>query len=173
MFYISKEDEIKIIDKALAMWKKYEDKVEEMETIRDVLKDRFVSKVKCFYGTDPIPRLIEEHFKISETVRKNSSITKSLKRVLNMEFGKYNWKLNQIIICGFDSFAYEIPFSANGKEYSLKVPNYKNLTSYNIEAIEFGAYCLYRRDSKNTITFLYAHYKKEKVAEFIKAVIAE
>lgn len=146
MYYISKEDETKIIDKALAMWKKYEDKVEEMETIRDVLKDKFISKVKCFYGTDPIPRLIEERLK--ETAKKNSSTIRSLKRMLNMKFGEYNWKLNQIIICGYDSFAYEIPFSANGKEYSLKVPNYQNLNIYNIEAIELGVYCFYRRDNK-------------------------
>ena len=154
-----------LIKNARALWEDYDKKVDEVMFIRDTLQEKFVSLIKQAYGFSDFPLLIRNYLN-----DKSKDNARTLKRRLNFKFGKQNWKLDEILMCGNDVYAYQIPFVLNRKKYILQLPVHPHLSIKNIRYAMNGEYALYIRDSKYSITFLYSDYTMEKMNEYIKGL---
>ena len=79
--------------------------------------------------------------------------------------------IDQIIICGYEGYGYQICFTVNKTEFMFNVPVLANIHSGNMEYANYGKYELICRTSPCSTSVICASYNIDDLAEAFKEFI--
>ena len=79
--------------------------------------------------------------------------------------------IEDIVVCGFDRYAYNITFIANDTKFLLEVPVVKNISLDNYIYCHYGQYCLRYYSSKCCQEYIEASYELDDIKKAFKEFI--
>lgn len=79
--------------------------------------------------------------------------------------------IDDIVVCGFDRYAYNITFIANDIKFVLEVPVVKNISLDNYIHCHYGQYCLRYYSSECCQTYIEASYELDDIKKAFKEFI--
>lgn len=79
--------------------------------------------------------------------------------------------IDEIVVCGFDRYAYNITFTVNNIKFLLEVPVVKNISLGNYIYCHYGQYCLRYYSSECCQEYITASYELEDIKKAFKEFI--
>lgn len=160
------------IEKDRELIKKHQQIVEEEELIIDSLTDSLVRKVKSVVIPYSDSML---HTAWSQQDKDDKSMYKAIKKDIIERFfnGDKKAKLEKILPCGYESYAYNFYFTYCGIKFYIGIPNVRAVTKKNMSHANYGAYSLVYEHKNNIWHTITTSYKDEDIAkaiqDFVKA----
>lgn len=146
-------------------------KAEREEYIKNVLLQNYVDKVKAhtsrydFIDIYPLAQA-ESGFKL----KKERPHFETIKRFLMEDFlnNDKSFKLEKIISCGYENYAWQFEFKRNDKVCYIKIPYMRNLTAEHLEHANYGMFTFGIQEYEHFWRMLKGTYEMKELAGFIK-----
>ena len=146
-------------------------KAEREAYIKDVLLENYVDKVKSHLSRyDLIDIYSQAQEEIGKKLKKDRPHFETIKSFLMEDFlnNDKSFKLEKIISCGYENYAWQFEFKRNGKVCYIKVPYMRNLTAEHLEHANYGMYTFGIQESEHFWRMLKGTYEMQELAGFIK-----
>lgn len=170
------DNEKKILEKIAYSAKLYREqvkKVEKEQYLEGLLLDDYVSQIMRHQTIfDVFPTLFKDaqtELSIKDKRKKRDNL-KFLKHKLEQEFfNNESVTIDEILSCGWETYAWRIDCSVKHKTYSLEIPVIENLTAANIEYAHHGRYILFSINNDGCLyESLIASYDHKEISNFVK-----
>ena len=79
--------------------------------------------------------------------------------------------INDIICCGYGSYAYDIHFVVNGIEFVFTIPTFEHINESNINYVNDGKYSLNYKESEHIYSHIKASFDLEDLHKAFKSFI--
>ena len=171
MYSLNREDPIIEIEYAKKLYNAQVEKVKEETYIRNLLKINYVNQIKANMTRYDVACdiLRKAHGQVDEKLKKNRKELETIKDFIIDDFlsGNRDFKLKNIICCGYDNYAWAIQFEGYGQIFQIVIPMRKNLSVDNIESAYNGMFAFSIEKSNGIWNLLKTSYKIKDIAEFI------
>ena len=156
---------------------KKEKEIEELNIIKDSLTASLVKQVRSIvlpYMDDMMKEAATQQNLKKKSERKTYEwIKNKLIKELFSESRREYVKLESIITCGYEGYAYGFIFNYNGTKFELYIPVPKKATSENLRYIWYGQYALSYEHSSSCWHHITASYKFENIAKELEEFIVK
>lgn len=169
--YAEENKVIKNIEYAKSLYDSQVQKVRNEEYIKSLIFEDYVKTIKQNVSRyDYIDIFREAQKELKEKVRGKNTKLGTLKSFIMEDFldNDKNFKLVDIISCGFEDYAWAIYFEGYKKSFCIDIPMMKNLTTENIEYARYGKFSFSVKEGECIWSTLKESYKIEDIANSIK-----
>lgn len=170
--YNSEVNPIEEIEYAKKLYDAQVEKVKQETYIRNLLKNNYVRQIKYNISRYDIVMDIfkKAHGQVNEKLKKNRKELDTIDGFIKDDFlnNDYNFKLKEVICCGYENYAWAVQFEGYGQTFKIVIPMKNNLDVGNIESAYNGMFAFSVETSKSCWSLLKTSYKIEDVANFIK-----
>ena len=171
MYGLNREDPIVEIEYAKKLYDAQVEKVKQEIYIRNLLNVNYVNQVKVNITRYDIvsDTFKKAHGQVNEKLKKNRKELETIKDFIIDDFlsSNRNFKLKNIICCGYENYAWAVQFEGYGQTFQIVIPMKNNLDVNNIESAYNGMFAFSIEKSSGIWNLLKTSYKIEDVAKFI------
>lgn len=172
MYSLNREDPVVEIEYAKKLYDAQVEKAKQETYIRNLLKVNYVNQIKAnMTRYDIVDEIFRKaHGQVNEKLKKNRKELETIKGFIIDDFlnGSRNFKLKEIICCGYDNYSWAVQFEGYGQTFQIIIPMRKNLSVNNIESAHNGMFAFSIEESSGIWYLKKTSYKIEDVAEYIK-----
>lgn len=164
---------IKNIEYVKSLYDAQVQKVAKEQYIQTLIFEDYVSTVK--QNTSRYDYMSADFFRnaqkdLKEKVRKKSTSLGTLKTFMMDDFlnNDKNFKLVDIMACGYEDYAWSIYFDGYKKTICISIPMMKNISTKNIQYAHNGKFAFLIKESESYWRTIKQSYKIEDIANAIK-----
>lgn len=139
--------------------------------LKDLLLEDYVSKIRRLQTRyDVVDIYSKAQGEIGKKLKKDRPHLETIKHFLMDDFlnNDKKLKLEKIICCGYEGYAWRFEFKGYGKTSFIEIPIKRKLTPENIEYVHFGMFAFGVYESEHCYSTMKTSYDIKEVAEFIK-----
>ena len=171
-YMFEETDKIAGIEYAKGLYNAQVEKVKKETYIRNLLKAEYVRQIKSNISRYDLVNDVfrKAHGQTNEKLKKNRKELETIKNFIVDDFlnSDNNFKLKEIICCGYENYAWAVKFEGYGQTFQIVIPMKCNLDVSNIESAYNGMFAFSVEESKGIWHLLKTSYKIEDIAKFIK-----
>lgn len=162
---------IKNIEYVKALYNTQKEKVKNEKYIENLLLEDYVRAIKKNTSRYDLINLFRDaQNELKEKAKSKRKNLETLKEFMLDDFlnNDNNFKLTEIIACGYEDYAWAITFEGYNKTFRIDIPMMKNLSTTNIEYAGHGTFSFIIKDGYNSWEVLKRSYKIKDIANYIK-----
>lgn len=166
-----KDNTLEKIAYAKELYDKQVMKAEREEYIKNVLLENYVNKVKAHRTRyDVIDIFGKAQKEVGNKLKKDRPHFETIKHFLMDDFlgNDKSFKLEHIISCGYENYAWRFEFRRNDKVCYIEIPIKRSLTSENLGYAHYGMITFGIQESEHYWRMLKGSYEIQEIAGFIK-----
>lgn len=159
------------IDYAKCLYEAQIAKVEKEEYIKRVLLEDYVNQIKGYYTRyDVITIFSAAQKEIGKKLKKERTHLETIKTFLLEDFfnNDKNFKLQRILSCGYEGYAWKIEFEAYGKTVFLEIPVKSRINSQNVHYANDGMFAFGVYEGEHYMSVLKKSYNIKTMADYIQ-----
>ena len=159
------------IDYAKWLYEEQVKRVEREKYIEALLLEDYVNQIKGHYTRyDVITIFSAAQKEIGKKLKKERPHLETIKTFLLEDFfyNDKNFKLQRIISCGYEGYAWKIEFTGYGKTVFIEIPVKKNLTPENVHYANDGMFAFGVYEGEYYMSVLKKSYDIKAMADYIQ-----
>lgn len=172
MYFGYDEDNIVYkIEYAKKLYKQQQEIVRKEQYIERLLLEDYLRNVKNNISRYEMANILKDAQKqMHEKLKKNRPDFETLKAFMMEDFfhNDKEFKITQIMRCGYESYAWKITIIGYGKEFGIQIPIVRNITPNTFSGARYGKFCFFVKTSESMWTIICESYKIEDIAVAIK-----
>lgn len=156
-------------------WEQAKEDLEKATYLEQVIFSDYVRAIKSSrtswdnystYFKEAVAELKDLNIKEHSTL---TFIEKDLKNIffrnIERDYEQFEFKINNIISGGYESYYWDIYFNFCDEEFVLSIPSRDKLTEKNIKYAHHGKFVLYKKTSMYSTDWLFDDWSEEKFAK--------
>lgn len=151
-------------------------KVKKEEYIKSLLLEDYVQKIRSHRSRyDCVDIFGKAQDEVGKRLKKERPHLETIKDFVMEDFlnNDKTFKLDKIIRCGMEGYAWRLEFKGYGKTSFIEIPIMKHINSKNLEHANYGMFTFGIYESDHVYSVLKRSYEIEAIAGFIKAYFKE
>lgn len=159
------------IDYAKSLYEEQIKKAEKEEYIKNLLLEDYVNQIKQYFTRyDVIDIFGKAQKEVGKKLKKERPHLETIKQFIMDDFlsNDKNFKLQKIVSCGYEGYAWQIEFTAYGKTVLIEIPVKKRLTAENVHYANDGMFVFGVYESEHYIRILKKCYGIEAMSDYIR-----
>ena len=151
-------------------------KVKKEEYIKDLLLEDYAQKIRAHHSRyDYIDIFDKAQNEVGKRLKKERPHLETIKHFVLEDFlnNDKTFKLDKIISCGIEGYAWRLEFKGYGKTIFIEIPIMKHITSKNLEHASYGMFTFGVYESDYCYRVLKQSYEIKAIANFITAYFDE
>ena len=166
---------IKNIEYVKSLYDAQKEKVKNEKYIENLLlKDYVLAIRQNITRYDLIDLFRDAQKELKENAKSKRKNLETLKNFMLDDFlnNDNNFKLTDIIACGYEDYAWAITFEGYNKTFRIDIPIKKKLTTDNIGYANNGMFSFMIKDGNSSWSVLKSSYKIKDISDYIKNYFA-
>ena len=159
------------IDYAKSLYEAQIKKAEKEEYIKNLLLEDYVNQIRQYFTRyDVVDIFGKAQKEIGKRLKKERPHLETIKRFVMDDFlsNDKNFKLQKIVSCGYENYAWKIEFEAYRKTVYIEIPVKKHLTCENVHLANDGMFAFGVYESEYYLQTLKRSYDIKTMSDYIR-----